>query len=144
MAETLRIFPVDTKRCSRCSETKTLEQFSVHKNAPDGRHSQCRECRNAFQREKWNDPAWKDYFRDKGLQRRFGITVEDFDEMARQQGFACAICQSVPDVLCVDHCHKTNRVRQLLCRNCNLALGYAKDDPETLRAMAEYLEAHHR
>jgi hypothetical protein len=42
------------------------------------------------------------------------------------------------DILCVDHCHDTNRVRGLLCNDCNLAIGRGKT-PEILEAAAEYL-----
>ena len=42
--------------------------------------------------------------------------------------------------LVVDHCHDTNRVRGLLCTNCNVAIGHMKDDVERLRAAISYLE----
>lgn len=40
----------------------------------------------------------------------------------------------------VDHCHETGVVRGLLCHNCNFAIGYMKDNPQRLRAAANYLE----
>jgi hypothetical protein len=42
--------------------------------------------------------------------------------------------------ICVDHCHTSGRIRGFLCHDCNLAIGKAKDDPNLLRKMAEYLE----
>ena len=42
----------------------------------------------------------------------------------------------------VDHDHETGKVRGLLCNGCNIAIGYAKDSPETLRRMAAYIEGH--
>jgi len=42
----------------------------------------------------------------------------------------------------VDHCHKTQAVRGLLCGMCNLALGMVKDNPNRLRGLADYLEEH--
>jgi len=42
----------------------------------------------------------------------------------------------------VDHVHdNTQRVRGLLCNHCNLAIGHARDNPEILRALADYVEA---
>lgn len=51
----------------------------------------------------------------------------------------CTICGSNRK-LCLDHCHATLKVRGWLCDNCNQVLGRAKDNPATLRALADYLE----
>lgn len=74
-----------------------------------------------------------------------------YDVMSAAQGNLCAICNSPESTtgklgklrsLAVDHCHETGRVRGLLCMKCNMLLGAAKDDPEILRAAAEYLLEH--
>jgi hypothetical protein len=44
--------------------------------------------------------------------------------------------------LAVDHNHKTNAVRELLCHACNVLIGYARENPQILRAACEYLERH--
>lgn len=78
---------------------------------------------------------------------RYGITVEQFDEMTKAQSGVCAICQN-PQTgsrwtnLSIDHDHETNRVRGLLCAECNLGLGKFKDNPELLEAAARYLKDH--
>ncbi len=51
----------------------------------------------------------------------------------------CAICRVDVDLV-GDHCHTTGAPRGILCRNCNLAIGNMADDPERLRAAANYLE----
>jgi hypothetical protein len=78
-----------------------------------------------------------------GLQRQHGITEEQFDELYRNP--VCAGCGRTTSRrrnsrLSVDHCHKTGKVRGLLCEECNLAVGNARDDPATLRNLATYLE----
>lgn len=61
---------------------------------------------------------------------------------AAQKGL-CAICNQPDKVrLGVDHCHKTKKVRALLCRNCNLMIGLAKDQSSVLVAAAYYLNRH--
>jgi hypothetical protein len=65
--------------------------------------------------------------------------------MAAKQRHLCAICgKTNPGSrrLHIDHCHTTNKTRDLLCGNCNRGLGYAKDNPNTLRAAACYLRKH--
>jgi hypothetical protein len=74
----------------------------------------------------------------------YGITHDDYDAMYERQGGCCAACGTTVDhlALTVDHCHQSGRVRSLLCRTCNLALGYIKDDPTLARRLAAYLERH--
>jgi hypothetical protein len=75
------------------------------------------------------------------LKRRYGITADEADEMLAAQGGLCAICKVAPAVH-VDHDHETGGVRALLCFNCNGGLGQFRDDPDVLRAAADYVQFH--
>lgn len=75
---------------------------------------------------------------------RYGVTVEQYEDMLKNQNGVCAICNnkcSVRERLSIDHCHDTKIVRGLLCNSCNLGLGYFKDTPERLESAAKYLRA---
>lgn len=75
--------------------------------------------------------------------RKYGMTPAEWDNMFAGQGFQCGACGGEDPLganWATDHCHKTGKVRGILCSRCNLALGMAKDNPKTLRALAEYLE----
>ena len=74
---------------------------------------------------------------------KYGLEVQDFANMLRAQGFKCLGCSEPLDLTdtSIDHCHKSGRVRGLLCDACNTTLGHAKDSPSTLRALAVYLES---
>jgi len=75
--------------------------------------------------------------------RKYGLTLSDYETLLKSQNGCCAACgkdKNTQRDWHVDHCHATGKVRGLLCQRCNLAIGYAKDDPARLRAMAEYLE----
>ncbi|MFD6915076.1 MULTISPECIES: endonuclease VII domain-containing protein [Streptomyces] len=61
------------------------------------------------------------------------------DAIIAAQGGVCYLCLRAPAVH-VDHCHKTGRVRGVLCLNCNVGVGLFKEDPERMRRAAEYLE----
>ena len=75
---------------------------------------------------------------DLRRKEKYGITPEEYLEMVAAQDGRCKICQNA-DKLVVDHCHKTGRVRGLLCHGCNVALGFLRDDPERAVRAGSYL-----
>ena len=77
------------------------------------------------------------------------MSLEDFDQMLEEQGGVCAICSESrwdaarnPEQPSVDHDHVTGKVRGLLCKHCNLILGYARDEAVILAKAIEYLDLH--
>lgn len=87
--------------------------------------------------------------RDAHLRQKYGIGLHDVVSIASEQG-GCGICGSQatgqigkgnkPAFWVVDHCHKTGKIRGVLCHPCNKLLGMAKDNPQVLRFAADYLE----
>ena len=82
------------------------------------------------------------------LQRTYCMSFCKFIELYEKQSGRCEICgkhgfylnTNAVTRLVVDHCHKTHKVRGLLCHNCNRALGLLQDDILTIKNAAEYLE----
>jgi len=82
--------------------------------------------------------------RSPGYMRQYlyGITPEEYAALLESQDGRCAICRAIESGgkgWHLDHDHETKRNRGILCHRCNLMLGNANDDPERLRAAAEYL-----
>ena len=77
--------------------------------------------------------------KDATLRRQYGIGMDDYSRMAREQGGRCAICNRRDTELVVDHCHVKGHVRALLCNKCNLGIGLFGDDPGLLTSAAAYL-----
>lgn len=79
------------------------------------------------------------------LKRVYGLTLEQRDELFAKQGSKCGVCGLTDPGSTkgwhIDHCHNTKRVRGILCNHCNLMLGYAKDNAETLANAIKYLRA---
>ena len=87
-------------------------------------------------------------YKNGHLKYYFGITLEEYQKMLISQKGVCAIC-GLPEtsvsnsgkikMLSVDHCHRTNRVRGLLCNNCNRGIGMLQENIETLQAAIKYI-----
>lgn len=75
--------------------------------------------------------------------KTYGITASEYAQVLEYQGGKCYICQRATGArrrLAVDHCHRTGRVRGLLCRPCNRMLGHARDDMGFFLRAANYLD----
>jgi hypothetical protein len=127
------------KVCSKCKVEKPLEEFHKHKATKDGRQSYCKKCSSLRGKEAYNSEEMAEYH----LNRRYGITLEDYDNLLLSQGGGCAICGSDDSGgrgrFSIDHNHETGEVRGLLCGPCNRGLGYFKDSPDVLESAKEYL-----
>lgn len=115
------------RQCAKCREVKPAQRF--HRRGPR-RTIVCASCRAAMRPSRAGRPDLQgDPIKAKNqtLVRRYGITLEQYDLMLEAQNYCCAICakpHNAPRPLSVDHCHRTGRVRGLLCTRCNVALGH--------------------
>lgn len=152
------------KTCTKCKTTLPLDKFGPHKRSKDRLKYWCRPCeaagvkatadseaRNKYNREYYAANRTKE--RKCSRLARYGLTQEQFDTMWLGQAGKCAVCgQAMLDIddydsgnsrpanaCCIDHCHDTGQVRGLLCIPCNLMLGYAKDNKDTLASAIRYL-----
>jgi len=86
--------------------------------------------------------------KSRKLKSSYGITIDQLEAMIKMQDNKCAICKFTFDLSKqstgpnIDHDHRTNIVRMILCRACNNLLGYADDDISILRKSISYLEKH--
>jgi ATPase subunit of ABC transporter with duplicated ATPase domains len=77
------------------------------------------------------------------LKSQYGLTLEEVGAMSDAQGGMCAVCGRRgrgKSGLHIDHDHKTDKVRGLLCLRCNLTLGLVSDSEEVLRGLISYLK----
>jgi len=72
------------------------------------------------------------------LKKRYGITIEQREQMFKDQNGLCKICEK-PKKLVVEHCHRTKRVRGLTCNRCNQLVSDVERDDDILVKLAEYL-----
>jgi hypothetical protein len=93
-------------------------------------------------RQRRTDAAYRARERDQDRRRRYGLPPGEYDALLVAQDGRCGVCMEpfAPDsVPHVDHDHDSGRVRGLLCRRCNRAIGFFGDDPELLAAAWEWV-----
>ena len=129
--------PSGHKWCPECGEVKPTGEFPHNRSQRNGIGTYCKPCHNRIVEANRDKHGGS---RNYHLRRRYGITAEHFDRMFDEQGGLCAICREAPAEH-VDHDHATNRVRGLLCFNCNGALGQFRDRRDLMLAAISYLEA---
>lgn len=119
---------------------KQLANRRTHSATPEAKAARARAAREW---RKANPAEWEAQKFRNHLKVRYKLTVEQYEAMLVEQNGVCAICYRPEQVeghrLCVDHDHKTGKVRGLLCRRCNTMCGQGDDDPARLLRGAQYL-----
>lgn len=136
------------KTCVKCGETKDLIEFKLNGSLKTLR-KKCWECEKVeidLARAKYkmeNPEKYANTRKNSKLKARYGITLEEFNEIFLQQNGCCKICGThqadLRETLSVDHCHITLNVRGLLCGDCNRGIGLFKDSIDNLTKAINYL-----
>lgn len=158
-----------TKQCTSCGQVKSISDFYVDtRQVKVKRNPKCKICvRDAariarqiqqekkererieaslsiLHQERIRQKARKQY--NSHLLSHFGKSIEEYDAMLKEQQGRCAICKTLVDRiderLVVDHSHVTGVVRGLLCFNCNVGLGWFRDNMTSLSNAIEYLKSY--
>lgn len=149
------------KKCIKCNCYRDLSKFTFRKDTMKYRNV-CKYCVNdrtkelrKLDPEKFRERNRRYVRKDKNkvkvnsrkwhLKRFFGMSMEDYNKFLDIQEYRCAICQielteTGKDHFDIDHCHKTGKIRGLLCGSCNKGLGCFKDDINSLESALNYLK----
>ena len=107
----------------------------------------CRDCYNKYHRDyrernkkKIGTYKTKDSIKNTNLKCLYNITLEEYNRQKELHLGGCAICKQPFDNLSVDHNHKTNEFRGLLCKKCNTGLGAFNDSEILLINAIDYLK----
>lgn len=137
-------------KCLR-NNPQPINNFNKNARYDDGLNPQCKDCVAHYQKKNRSKmiEAGKRWAAKNGqkirfhhLERTYGITQIEYNQMLKDQNGTCAICgrNNKGRALNVDHDHETNVIRGLLCNMCNTGLGSFNDDTVTLEKAVEYLK----
>lgn len=147
------------KICPKCKKELSFDNYNFDKNGKI--NTVCKCCKNEnykrwYQKNKQKVKARKAKYHEKTkeyrrwytIKLRYGITKEEYETIFKNQGYKCCICKNTKsghkntDEMVVDHCHKTQKVRGLLCNRCNTFLGNVNEDVNILQEAIKYLKRH--
>lgn len=144
----------DEKHCNICETVKPVSEFwssrRVRKDGTCALRPYCIDCGTQKRLEVYYNKGGKEKQQARALKhklKRYGVGLQDYEQMLKQQDGKCAIC-GTSEVkiknrknynLYVDHCHTSNKVRGLLCNHCNTGLGMFKDSIHNLQKAQDYL-----
>lgn len=126
---------METKICSRCKKTKSIDDFAKSKTKT--LQAYCRRCNTDYKRDwiksnreevKWNQ-IWTKY----------RLRQDDYEMLLERQDGRCVICSTIMTKPYVDHDHLTGRVRGLLCQQCNTLVGWIECNLHLLEDIRLYL-----
>ena len=156
---------MELKKCLSCNKNLTLNEFHKDKSRKDGHRERCKECRCKLPKVVYkncvacgdeititNASAKQRKYCSDNCQRvhlKYGICKYKHEYLLIKSNYKCNICNKKEVVidkrtgklyqLAIDHCHKTGKVRGVLCISCNTALGGFKDDINLLKKAIKYL-----
>lgn len=133
---------MSTKICSTCHLELPLSSFSKNIHMKDGYQNVCKKCKKEYDRQ------WRlntiDQRRSARFQTKYGITLEDYNQMFEEQHGCCAVCgrhqTELPRVLSVEHNHITKKVRSLTCDKCNTMIGFIENNSDLVDKIKLYLQ----
>lgn len=131
-----------TKVCYTCKVEKEVIEF--YKSNVHYYQKECKQCCKE-RKNKWHKTEQgKRSSKNTKLKRFFGITLDEYELKLKSQNHTCPICKKHSSEkekqFAVDHNHTTGEIRDLLCRECNLALGNIQENYETALALGEYIK----
>ena len=128
-----------TRKCKKCCELLPVTDFYI-KADKDNKHyrfnSPCKSCANIGRNINYH----------KAYQRKlkYNLTQEEYDLKLKEQNNSCAICgmhkDDYPKNFAIDHCHKTGKVRGLLCNHCNSGIGFFRENSNVMKKAIGYLK----
>lgn len=145
------------KTCTGCHVEKPLTDFNRSAHGRNGMRARCIDCSSAENRVRYKKDleasrkAGREYsktrrelfpekVKEAQLKSKYGLSLEQYNQMVLIQEGRCAICKEEYEPLCVDHNHINGEVRALLCDQCNIGISNFRDSAVRARAAADYLD----
>ena len=116
--------------CKVCAGKRTKWYLYVHREKHNQRRKEKYQANKEFYKQQAKEYRKKfpDRTRNTNLKQKYGITLLEYEKILKEQKNKCKICRrnqkDYKKTFAVDHDHKTNKIRGILCDPCNYGLGF--------------------
>ncbi len=152
---------IEFRTCIRCGKSKPIDKYYIRyhkKHKKEEIETRCKTCvqelssiwyKENFERirkRREENPESYESNKARTLKYYYGISLEQYKQMLKDCDNKCTICNIELDRSTkklephIDHCHRTDKIRGILCGKCNSILGYCDDNTEILKICIKYLE----
>lgn len=141
------------KLCSKCNKLLLLNEFNKSTKRTNGYQLWCKNCHNKEKKRTYftyRKNMVRLLARKTQLKTKYNLSLEDYNKLLKKQNYVCAICKKqetqhsspngVVDSLRVDHNHKNQQIRGLLCSKCNFGISQFNDNIYLLKKAIRYLK----
>jgi len=127
--------------CAKCKIWKKLSEFYAR---GQGKQCYCKDCWKIINRERKNKKSYFISRRRTHLKYTYNMSLEEYNKLWQEQDGKCFICgeESIGEMLHVDHNHKTGEIRRLLCRRCNVMVGWLESHKNIVNDVIKYLKGY--
>lgn len=123
------------KYCRKCKQEKSYDDFQYCARNSDGCSSWCKECKKLYYKRTKKQRMSANY------KLYYNITIEQKEEMIRQQKGCCYLCDNVlpdnPKQQHIDHDKETGKIYGIACHHCNTGISFFKHDPYLMVKVAK-------
>jgi len=150
------IYPTSMKKCNVCQQEKPTTEFYLQSKGYC--RQPCKKCwaKKAAENPRLHSPEYKAKMAKRKREKRaegkpprifnpikkYGMTGGELQVWKKYQGNICGICKEDGKRLVIDHNHKTNQARGLLCYRCNNLVGFIENNPKLIAPAQEYIATH--
>lgn len=125
------------KICTQCKQEKPVSEYNKRLRSKDGLRNNCKDCDHKSEhRYRKQNPSQAAL---AAIRQKYGLQEHAYKEMLEKHNYQCDICESKTR-LCIDHCHKTGKIRGILCGKCNSGIGLLNDNIADLEKAIRYLK----
>lgn len=128
--------------CTKCKKYFGDEHFIITTTKTGKIWKKCLYSKRGLKKSKFDVGSYN-WIKESWLKHKYNLSFDNYEMLIKSQNNMCLICKDIFNSSikpCVDHCHKTDKIRGILCSKCNAGIGLLNEDIMLMRNAIKYLK----